>query len=160
MSPNLVINFLILWSLIGAAVFSLVVVYLFRSGRVYDSRNEEGHLKKEMPLRGFVTMLAFMTLIVTFMAFTNYFSLVRNGYEPKFWPLFGLNLALIMILIVYDTLVIDWWVIGHWRPEFLQLPESMDKEQMKEHTRRSCFVAPLFGLLLAALSAAVTCWVW
>jgi hypothetical protein len=160
MSASLIFYYLPMGTLIGVAVFSLVVIYLFRSGRVYDSRNEEGHLKKEMPLKGLLTMLAFITLIIAFMAFTNYFSLVRNGYEPKFWPLFGLNLALIMILIVYDTLVIDWWVIGHWRPAFLQLPDTMDKEQMKEHILRSFYVAPLFGLLLAALSAGVTLWVW
>ena len=143
MSPTLIFNYLVLWSLIGIVVFSLVVVYLFRSGRVYDSRNEEGHLKKEMPLKGLLTMLAFLALIVGFMTLTNY-----------------LNLALIIILIVYDTLVIDWWVIGHWRPSILQLPDRMDKAQMKEHIRRSLFVAPLFGLLLAALSAGVTAWVW
>ena len=160
MSPSLIFNYLILWSLIGAVAFSLVVVYLFRSGGVYDSRNEEGHLKKEMPLKGLLTMLAFLVLIIAFITLTNYLSLVRVGSTLKFWSLFGLDLVLIMILIVYDTLVIDWWVIGHWRPGFLQLPDEMDKEQMKEHIRRSFFVAPLFGLLLAALSAGVTVWLW
>lgn len=160
MPTTLIFNYLLLWTLIGAFVFSIIVIYLFRSGRVYDARNEEGHLKEKMPLKGLLTMLAFLALIVGFITLTNYLSLVRNGIDLKFWPLFGLNLALIMILIIYDTLVIDWWVIGFWRPAFLQLPETMDKGQMKEHIRRSFVVAPLFGLLLAALSAAVSVWVW
>ena len=160
MSPNLIFNYLILWSLIGAAVFSLVVIYLFRSGRVYDSRDEKGHLKEKMPIKGILTMLAFLVLIVGFMTLTNYLSLERQGISLKFWQLFGLNFALIFILIVYDTLVIDWWVIGHWRPAFLKLPDTMDKEQMKEHIRRSFIFAPLYGLLLAALSAGMTVWIW
>ena len=160
MSPILVISYLILWSMIGILAFSIIVIYLFRSGRVYDARNEEGHLKKEMPLKGLLTMLAFLALIAAFMTLTNYLSLVRQGAASTFWPLFGLNLALILILIVYDTLVIDWWVIGHWRPAFLHLPDTMDQEQMKEHIRRSFVSAPLFALLLAALSAGVTVLIW
>ncbi|MBN2044950.1 MAG: hypothetical protein JW757_08030 [Anaerolineales bacterium] len=160
MSPHLIFNYLVLWTVIGAAAFSLVVVYLFRSGRVYDARNEGGHLKAEMPRKGLLTMLGFLVLIIGFITLSNYLSLVRRGMALTYWPLFGLNLALILILIVYDTLVIDWWVIGHWRPAFLQLPAAMDKDQMKEHIRRSFVVAPLFGLLLAALSAGVTIWLW
>lgn len=160
MSTALIVTYLLLWSLIGAFTFSIIVFYLFRSGRVYDARNEEGHLKKEMPLKGLLTMLTFLVLVASFMTLSNYLSLVRMGIALSFWPLFGLNLALILILIVYDTLVIDWWVIGHWRPHFLQLPETMGREQMKVHIRRSFVVAPLFALLLAALSAAATFLIW
>lgn len=160
MFPTLISSYLLLWSLVGIIAFSIIVAYLFRSGRVYAARNEEGHLKEEMPLKGLLTMLAFLVLIVSFMTLTNYLSLVRQVAMLKFWPLFGLNLTLILILIVYDTLVIDWWVIGHWRPSFLQLPDSMDREQMKVHIRRSFVAAPLFALLLAALSACVTVLIW
>ena len=105
-------------------------------------------------------MLAFLVLVVGFITAANYFSLAAAGVALTFLPLFILDLALIMLLIVYDTLVIDWWVIGFWRPAFLRLPDSMNKEQMRVHIRRSFVVAPLFALLLAALSAGVTVWVW
>ena len=160
MSLNLILIYLVLWSVIGSAAFSLIVVILFRSGQVYNVRNEEGHLKKKMPLKGLLNMLVFLVLVVGFMIVANYFSLVRQGIRLAFWPLLGLNLALILILITYDTLVIDWWVIGYWRPAFLKLPAKMDKVQMKEHIRRSFYVAPVFGLLLALLSAWLTVWVW
>jgi hypothetical protein len=160
MSPTLIFSYLLPWTLIGMFAFSLIVIYLFRSGRVYNARNEEGHLKEEMPLKGLLTMLAFLVLIVAFIALSNYLSLVRLGIDLTFWSLFGLNLAMIMLLIVYDTLVIDWWVIGRWRPAFLQLPDTMDRNQMKEHIRRSFVVAPLFALLLAALSAGISVLIW
>jgi hypothetical protein len=148
------------WSATGAAAFSLVVIYLFRSGRVYDARTEEGHLKQRMSLRGLLTMLSFMALVVAFITMTNVLSLVCRGIEPRFWSLFGLNLSLILVLIVYDSLVIDWLIIGHWRPRFLNLPKAMDKEQMKEHIRRTFIVGPLFALLLALLSAGATALLW
>jgi len=160
MTISQILNYLILWSLVGATAFSLVVIYLFRSGRVYNARTEEGHLQERMSLKGLLTMLSFLTLIAVFITFTNYFSLVSQGITLKFWSVFSLNLALIIILIVYDTLVIDWLVIGYWRPSLLQLPEAMDKEQMVEHIRRTIFVAPLFALLLAALSAGATVLIW
>ena len=160
MTPLYILNYLTLWSLIGAAAFSLIVIYVFRSGRVYNSRTEEGHLQERMSLKGLLTMLSFLVLVVAFIAFTNFISLFSQGVDLKFWSVFGLNLALIIILIAYDSLVIDWFVIGHWRPAFLQLPDAMDKEQMVEHIRRTFIAGPLFALLLAALSAGATVLIW
>ena len=155
-----VINYLVLWSLFGALVFSLIVIYLFRSGRVFDSLTEEGHLKKDMSLKGLLTMISFLVLIVVFISATNYVSLVSRGIDRSFWLMFWLNLSLIVVLIAYDTFVIDWYVIGHWRPAFLELPKAMDKEQMKEHIRRTFIAAPLIALLLAALSSGATVLIW
>lgn len=156
MTIQSILAYLFLWTLIGSVIFSLVVVYLFRSGLAFSARSEEGHLKKEMPLKGLLTMLGFLTLIVVFITAANYFSLARRGGLPGFWPLFALNFGLILLLEIYDTLVIDWWVIGHWRPAFLNLPDTMDKQQMKEHICKSLVTAPLFGLLLALASAGIT----
>lgn len=160
MDISQIIQYLLVWSAISAAAFSLVVIYLFRSGRVYDARTEEGHLKPHLSLRGLLTMLSFLALVVAFMTMTNFLGLVRCGFELGYWSLFGLNLSLILILTVYDSLVIDWFVIAHWRPAFLNLPQAMDREQMKEHLRRTFFVAPLYALLLASLSAGATTLLW
>lgn len=155
-----ILQYLLLWSLIGALVFNLVVAYLFRSGRVYDSRTEEGHLQKRMSIKGILTTLTFLVVIVAFMTFTNFISLVSQDIQVTFWQAFWLNLSLIIILIIYDSVVIDWWVIGRWRPAFLQLPDAMDKEEMAEHIRRTFVAGPLFALLLAVLSASVTTLIW
>ena len=155
-----VLKYLILWSLIGSIVFSLMVIYLFRSGRVYDARNEKGHLKKRMSIKGLLTMISFLVLIVAFMTFTNFLSLVSQDIQVTFWQAFWLNLSLIIVLILYDSVVIDWWVIGRWRPAFLQLPEAMDKEEMAKHIRATFVAGPLFALLLAVFSAGVTTLIW
>jgi hypothetical protein len=111
-SFNLILNYLGLWSLIGAIAFSFIVIYLFRTGAVYNARTEEGHLKEKMPLRGILSMLLFLVLVVAFITATNYLSIISKGVEVTFWSLFFLNFALIVILVVYDSLVIDLWVIG------------------------------------------------
>lgn len=160
MSTAVILNYLGLWSLIGAIAFSLIVIYLFRSGSVYNARTEEGHLKEKMPLRGILSMLIFLIVVVAFIAATNYISLISKGVEITFWSLLLLNFALIAILVVYDSLVIDWFVIGFWRPAFLNLPDAMDKEQMNVHLKRTLVVAPPISLLIAVLSAGVTTLVW
>jgi len=105
-------------------------------------------------------MVIFLIVVVAFIAGTNYISLISKGVEVSFWSLFLLNFAFIAILVVYDSLVIDWCVIGFWRPTFLNLPDAMDKKQMKVHLQRTLIVAPPISLLIAVLSAGVTTLVW
>jgi hypothetical protein len=160
MPTVVILSYLGLWSLVGAIAFSLIVIYLFRSGAVYNSRTEEGHLKEKMPLRGILSMLIFLILVLAFITATNFFSLISKGIEITFWPLFLLNFALIAILVIFDSLVIDWWVIGFWRPSFLQLPDAMEKEQMKVHLKRTLIVAPVISIAIALLSAGITILIW
>lgn len=160
MEISALLGYLGTWFLIGAAAFSVVVVYLLRSGAAYNARTEEGHLKKEMPLKGLLSMLGFMLLIVAFLVSANIFGLIRKGFTMGFTSLFLLNFALMLTLIAYDTFVIDWFVIGFWRPSFLRLPDAMDKTQMKEHMRRSFLVAPLLGAAIALVATLVSYFGW
>lgn len=48
MSIQYAAAYVAIWSLIGALLFSVFVVFVFRSGVVYASRNRDGTLKKEM----------------------------------------------------------------------------------------------------------------
>jgi hypothetical protein len=160
MSPSQIANYLLTWGLTGAFTFNLFVIYLFRSGRVYDGPTKQGHIREDLPRKGLATMLVFLLAVVGFFILTNYLSLVRTGAEMKFWPVFGLNLALIVVLVVYDSLVIDWWVIAFWRPTILKLPDEMDRTQMAVHLRRTLVVAPPISLAIALLSAAGTVLIW
>jgi hypothetical protein len=74
----------------------------------------------------------------------------------SFWVLLALNYALFLVLFLYDTLVIDFFVIGRWRPAILNLPDEMDAGSMAEHIRASMVVAPLIGLVLSLVSTLVT----
>jgi hypothetical protein len=57
-----------------------------------------------------------------------------------------------MILLIYDTLVIDYLVIVKWRPKFLLIPEAMNAQSMRQHILATIPVGPVIGLVLTALS--------
>lgn len=159
MSVKDALAYLAVWSLIGALLFSLFVVFVFRSGVVYASRKKDGTLKEEMPLRGYVAMFSTLLAIVGFLVTANYLGLARKHVSVGFGTLFVLNLTLYLILFVFDTVFIDGFVLGYWRPGFLHLSEDMGRESMKEHITRSIPVGILFGLLIAGLSTAISCFI-
>ncbi len=153
MSLGETLSYLGLWSLIGSALFSAFVVFVFRSGLVYASRKDDGTLKERIPRRGYLVMGAFLLAIVGFLVAANACGLARNAFSISLGRLFALNFALYLILFLYDTFVIDGLVVGLWRPSFLQLPDAMGWESMKEHMLRSIPVGLAFGVILAGVSA-------
>jgi hypothetical protein len=156
MSINTAIAYLVLWSLIGAIVFSAFVIFVFRTGIVSTSRKDDGLLKEKIPLRGYLTSIGFLLAIVGFLVLANYLGLVRRGFILEFGMLFTLNLLLFLILFLYDTLVIDGFVLGYWRPDFLYLPDAMGWDSMKEHMFKSIPAGIIFGLILSLLSSIIT----
>jgi hypothetical protein len=49
----------------------------------------------------------------------NYYGVIQNGYQLSFWSMYALNLGLYLLLFLFDTIVIDGFVIGSWHPAFL-----------------------------------------
>lgn len=149
------LSYLVLWSLIGSLAFSAFVVLAFRTGIVFTARNEDGLLKKNVPLRGYLVMVVFLLSIVGFFVLANYLGLAGRGFQLSLVALFVLNLALFLILFLYDTIVIDGLVIGYWRPDFLNLPDAMGKESMRTHMLKSIPVGFMFGLVISAISSVI-----
>lgn len=147
---------LFIWSLVGIVVFSLYVVVVFRTGIVYTAREQDGTLKEKLPLSGVLSSLSILVGISA-VQLASSFSLLSSLTVPvSFWVLLALNYALFLVLFLYDTLVIDYFVIGRWRPAILRLPDAMDAGSMAEHIRASLVVAPLIGLVLSLLSTLIT----
>lgn len=150
------LSYIALWSLIGSFVFSIFVIFVFRTGIVYTSRKEDGLLKEKIPLRGYLTSIGLLIAIVGFLVLANYLGLVQQVFILDFGTLFTLNLLLFLMLFLYDTLVIDGFVLGCWRPDFLHLPDAMGWESMKAHMLKSIPAGIVFGLILSLLSSAIT----
>jgi hypothetical protein len=147
------LSYLGIWSLIGAAIFSAFVVFAFRTDLVYAARKDDGMLKDRIPVRGYLAMVAFLLTIIGFLVLANACGLARRAFSISLGRLFVLNFALYLILLLYDTLVIDGLVLGLWRPAFLQLPDALGWESMKEHMLHSIPVGLAFGVILAGVSA-------
>jgi len=108
-----ILRYLLIWGTIGAVLFSFFVIFVFRFGIVYTARNEEGQLKEKIPLTGYLTSGGFLILVVLFLVTTNYFGFYQAGYQMNIWCLYALNLVLYLIVFLFDTLVIDGFVIGY-----------------------------------------------
>jgi hypothetical protein len=156
MSLREALSYLGLWSLIGAALFSVFVFFVFRTDLVYAARKDDGTLKDRIPLRGRLVMIAFLLAIVGFFVIANMCGLPRVDFSISLGRLFVLNFALYFILFLYDTLIIDGLVLSLWRPAFMQLPDAMGWESIKEHMLRSIPVGLAFGVLLAGVSAVLS----
>jgi hypothetical protein len=152
MSAQFVASYLVKWGLIGAALFVLYVIFVFRSGLVYAARKPDGTLKDQVPLSGRLAMGSFIVIIIGFLVCANMLGLDGIEKGASFWTLFFLNYALYAILFSFDTFFIDAFVLGFWRPKFLKVPEEMGRESMKQHILKSIPVGLVVGVVLAGLS--------
>ncbi len=150
------IQYLVVWSLIGFIAFSLYVFVVFRSGLVYTSRKQDGTLKDRIPLSGIVNLLLFLLIIVGFQVLANYLGLARSGVDIRHMSLFVLNFGHYFILFLFDTIVIDGLVLGVWRPGFLRLSDDIGGESMKKHILISIPVGMAAGIVLTAISSAIS----
>ena len=154
------LSYLALWSAIGWALFSAYVVIVFRTGLVYTARKDDGTLKDEVPFSGQLNMLALLVAIVGLQVLANYVGIARPGYGMRLLSLYLLNFVHYLILFVYDTVVIDGFVLAVWRPEFLQIPEAMGGESMMRHIVQSLPIGLVAGVALSAFSTAISFSLW
>jgi hypothetical protein len=97
--------------LIGCCLFNVYVVLVFRTGIVYTARHKDGTLKKKASASGMVNSLILLGCIVAIQVASNNFGLKSRRTEVSFIGLALLNYALYIVLVIYDTLVIDYLVI-------------------------------------------------
>jgi len=155
-TPEDVLHYLGLWSAIGCALFSVFVVVAFRTGIVFAARQEDGTLKKRIPLRGRLAMLIIPLGIVGLQVVANYLGIARKDLEVSFASLFLLNLGHYLILFTFDSVVIDGLVLSVWRPGFLRLPDAIGWESMKRHILLSIPIGMVVGIGLTAVSTAIS----
>jgi hypothetical protein len=151
-----VLGYLGIWSAVGCIAFSLYVIIVFRTGIVFTARNEDGTLKEQIPPSGYLNMMILLVFIVGFQVMANYVGLARRNYTIDLLPLFLLNFGHYLVLFIFDTAVIDGWVLGVWRPAFLHLPAVMGGESMWKHILKSIPVGLVSGLVLASLSTVLS----
>ena len=156
MTLETVFYYLIIWSAIGFIIFCAYVYAVFRTGIVYTARKQDGTLKEEIPPSGYLNMLILLISIVGFQCLANYLGLVRESITIGFWALFLLNFSHFLILLLLDSLVIDGLVIALWRPQFLNLPDTMGRESMKKHILASIPVGTVAGIVLAMVSTTIS----
>ena len=157
---NPFLPYLIIWGLIGCALFFILVVILFRTGLVYTARKPDGTLKETIPLSGKLAMLILPVTYVFFQVTSNYIGLVQQGIRLDYGSLYWLNYGVYLILFLFDSVFIDGFVLAIWRPAFLLLPEEMGKESMKKHILISIPFGLLSGGILTIISTTASYILW
>ena len=160
MSTSDAFSYLLIWSLIGCVLFSFFVLIAFRTGLVYTARKEDGTLKNRIPLKGILAMTIIPIGLFGLDLVSNYFGWVKKGFPLDFWPIFLLNYGVYVILFVYDTLIIDGFVISVWHPTFLRIPAAMGKESMKKHILISLPVGFILGAILTLAGTSLSFLLW
>ncbi|MCP4539163.1 MAG: hypothetical protein GY832_18660 [Chloroflexi bacterium] len=140
------------WGLLGCCLFNVYVVIAFRTGIVYTARHKDGTLKRNASVSGIVNSLILLICILCIQVASDYFGLELRCVQINFIGLYLWNYALYIVLVIYDTFVIDYLVIVKWRPKFLMIPEAMNAQSMRQHIVASIPIAPAIGLLLTASS--------
>ena len=156
MSAPEVLEFYLLWSVVGCLAFSVFVIVVFKTGVAWIARNRTGELKQDMPLQGYLAMLIIPLSIIGLELAANYVSLKRNGVDLRFQHLWLLNFGLYIILLLYDTLVIDYLVLLVWRPSFLEIPDELERGSMRQHLLLSLPIGVGAGVVITSLIALIS----
>lgn len=154
------LSFLVTWGLIGCAAFSVFVVVAFRTGLVYTARKDDGTLKDRIPLQGILAMSILPVGLIGLHLVSNYFGLVKRAIALDYWYLFLINYSVYLVFFIYDTLVIDGFVLAIWRPALLRLSDAIGRGSMRKHILISLPIGLLTGALLSLCSTALSHTLW
>ena len=151
MMPSLVFWYAVRWGIVGSAVFSVLVFMFFRTGFVFTARDQEGKLKRDMPLIGYAAMsiVLFGVLGIQMYGFSH--SVVQVA---GFVDVFVLNYALYLFLLLYDTLVVDILVLCIWKPGFLRVPEGEGFTSIRHHVG-TLLPGSVIGFICTLISTAI-----
>jgi hypothetical protein len=147
-----------LWGSIGIAVFTIFVILVFRTGLVWITRNKDDYsFKRSIPIKGILVMAIIPLSIICLQVLANYLSLKIQNIHLDFLGLFLLNYILYIILFIYDTLIIDFLVLGVWRPAFLKLSDkNRGDTSVKSHILISIPVGIVIGAGLSLISTVIS----
>jgi hypothetical protein len=143
-----------IWGVLGACLLNVIVVVVYRTGLVHTARKKDGTLKRKVPIAGLLIMLAMLLLTVAFIVLFDYSTF--SPHQPSgVAEVLLVNFAFVLLLVLYDSLVIDILVLGLWRPAFLHLPAELTLESMVFHVKKQFTVGWLFIVPVVFVSALI-----
>jgi hypothetical protein len=148
---NPIIN-LLASSVIAILIFTIFVIFVFRTGLVWKSRNKDGLLKKKHSLASVLSMLI---LPAGFIVLQVIFSRLTFEATDHISIVLSMNFMLFAILFIYDSLVIDYLVLSLWRPDWLKIPSTLNKDSMKKHILISIPIGTIIGAVMTLISTSI-----
>jgi len=143
---------LIIWFFIGANLLNIVVIIFSYTGLLYSKYDKEGRIKKKVPLKGFLSTIFGLVIIMILFVFYDY-SLFKESEQINYFDILLANFILLFLLELYDALFIDIFVIGLWRPKFLKLKDYYSLGSMRTHVKKQFTIAWIMKIPLLLLSS-------
>jgi hypothetical protein len=143
-----------IWSLIGSAGFSLLLVIAIATNVLRLVRDENAELRNPMPLSGWLVLVGFILTATSFPLIAAYVGLVSRGMRPDFWQLFLMNFLIFIMVSFYDTFIIDILILVFWHPDFLNLPDSEAFNSAIYHIK-TLIPATAFSLVFSLISSLI-----
>lgn len=147
----MIINFLTTF-FIGSILLIITVVVVYKTKVVYAAREKSGVLKRKIPAAGILSMLFFLSLLLAFLVGFDVVSFGKPGSYP-IAEIILYNFILVTALSLFDAFVIDYLILGCWKPGFLQIPVEVTTDSMKIHIKKQLSIGWLIKIPLAVISA-------
>ena len=144
-----------IWTAAGLIGFSLYVFVVFRTGLLYLARHADGTLKEKVPLKGRLVGLPLILLWLGLVLGYGRFGVRPYNPTITFFQLFLLNSLMFCLIFLFDTFLIDWFIIVKWRPAFLRIPSAMDAAAMRQHINASLKKGGAIVLLAGLVSTTI-----
>ena len=158
MIENLNFTFIWKWGLLGVGLFT-GMLGLAAKTKVFEMvRDEDGRMRKDTPLAGKLLKAGFVVVLIGFFLLANHMGLAPGG-PMEFKELFTHDLLVYMIILLFDTFVIDILVIVLWHPDFLHLPDTEGFTSIPFHLK-TLLPGMLYGLVFSAVVAATSLWLF
>lgn len=142
----------LIWFFIGANLLHAVVIAFSYSGLLYSKYDEEGRIKKTVPVKGILSTVFSLAVIMALFISYNYF-LFKHSEQINFLAILLANFILLIMLDLYDALFIDIFVIGIWRPKILKLKEYFSLASMKTHVRKQFTIGWILKIPLLLITS-------
>jgi len=120
---NLIVNILKIGG-IGCLVFTAFILFMAYTGIASEMRDEEGNFKKKRNLKTILGATLFIFFLIGLLYVGN-LSLMESAEESPGLLLLWINSFGIFFLIhLYDLVILDYFVVIKWHPNFLNLPDT------------------------------------
>lgn len=146
----------LIWGLVGAIIFTILLILIAITGLAAAARDQEGRFKKLSP-KSVLGFGIFLIFLIGFPAWGVIDWLSTLGECPSFYQLWLHAFSIFFVVHLYDLLILDYLIIVRWHPKWMKLPDTAYYNEFRPHLIGFIRGIP-FGIVTTLLSAGLAWW--
>lgn len=151
---NLIINTIQVGT-IGCLLFTAFILLMAKTGIASAMRDEEGNFKKQRNLKTLLGVSLFILYLFGLLFVGNLYFIEAAEKPPGFLLLWINSFGIFFIVHLYDLIIIDYFIIVRWHPEFLKLPDTNYYRSFQPHVKGFVKGIPI-GVVASFTSSMIT----